>query len=87
MKVWLTGVAGNAGGGSNPTELFTRLVQFGLINEGEGPREGGVAPRQPTGPPPVQQQQQQQQQQVPERAPPLQFAIPKLSFTVATLKK
>ena len=85
-------VSGKAGStSSNPAELFSRLVQLGIINEGEGPQEGGVTPprQQPmtSGQSGVQLPTQQSQGPVERGPPPVPFAIPKLALTVATLKK
>ena len=66
---------------SDPTQLFTKLLEHGIIkneggDRGAGPQEAaavGVAPPQRAGHPPQPQ--------------PIRLHIPKLAFTVATLKK
>lgn len=71
-------------GQSNPAELFSKLVEMGIIRQGEG-EGGGEAEREGA---------QDGGDGIGQSLPPsevvstqMPFAIPNLSFTVATLKR
>lgn len=69
-------------GQSNPAELFSKLVEMGIIKQGEGEGEGETEGSQEGG-------SGIMQSFPPSEAvsTPIPFAIPNLSFTVATLKR
>ena len=75
-RLVLLGIFSGNTGISDPTQLFSKLLEHGMIEKEGGGGEGNM-----TGP------QEMKRPMPPPAATQIRFPIPKLAFTVATLKK